>query len=208
MLTFALDAASERLSLRHVPAADAPAARVGPERTFRAQPPDTIFYVLDLELRIRCESRGRDESSRSAVRVPTPDLLPPIVEKAVRELVAPWSSGTLSRGVACPVPFLVVRTEPMFGPGGLCIGVHIDRFRQPNSLANAAATYRISPREMQVLALLLDGNHLKHIAGSLFITSSTVQDHIKSMLDKTGSRNRSELLGRVLGWNAPESVPA
>jgi len=31
-----------------------------------------------------------------------------------------------------------------------------------------------------------------------------VQDHIKSMLDKTASRNRSELIARMLGWE-PES---
>jgi DNA-binding CsgD family transcriptional regulator len=51
-----------------------------------------------------------------------------------------------------------------------------------------------------VLALLLDGNHLDQIAKQLHITPSTVQDHIKSMLDKTESRNRSELIARVLGW--------
>jgi DNA-binding CsgD family transcriptional regulator len=29
-----------------------------------------------------------------------------------------------------------------------------------------------------------------------------VQDHIKSMLDKTDSRNRSELIARILGWES------
>jgi DNA-binding CsgD family transcriptional regulator len=58
---------------------------------------------------------------------------------------------------------------------------------------------------VQVLALLLDGNHLDQIATQLSITSSTVQDHINSMLDKTGSRNRSELIARVLGWESATS---
>jgi DNA-binding CsgD family transcriptional regulator len=58
---------------------------------------------------------------------------------------------------------------------------------------------------VQVLALLLDGNHLDQIATQLSITSSTVQDHINSMLDKTGSRNRSELIARVLGWESAAS---
>jgi len=39
----------------------------------------------------------------------------------------------------------------------------------------------------------------------LFYTPSTVQDHIKSMLDKTESSNRSELIARVLGWNVAPS---
>ena len=93
----------------------------------------------------------------------------------------------------------------MSGPAGLFIGVRIDRFHPPNSLTGPATRYHISPREVQVLALLLDGNHLDQIADQLSITSSTVQDHIKSMLDKTGSRNRSELIARVLGWELSPS---
>jgi DNA-binding NarL/FixJ family response regulator len=56
-----------------------------------------------------------------------------------------------------------------------------------------------------VLALLLDGKHVDQIAKQLYITSSTVQNHIKSMRDKTESRNRSELIARDLGW---ESMPS
>ena len=70
------------------------------------------------------------------------------------------------------------------------------------SLGEAAARFHISPREVQVLALLLDGKRLEQIATQLYITSSTVQDHIRSMLEKTASRNRSELIARVLGWEA------
>jgi len=35
------------------------------------------------------------------------------------------------------------------------------------------------------------------------ITSSTVQDHIKSMLEKTNSRNRSELIAKRLESRHP-----
>jgi DNA-binding CsgD family transcriptional regulator len=92
----------------------------------------------------------------------------------------------------------------MTGPSGLFVGVRIDRFRPPNSLTTASTRFRISPREVQVLAMLLDGDHLDQISHELKITSSMVQDHIKSMLEKTESRNRSEMIARVLGW---ESAP-
>ena len=95
----------------------------------------------------------------------------------------------------------------MTGPTGLFIGVHVDRFQPANSLTGAAARYHISPREVQVLALLLDGKHLDQISDQLHITSSTVQDHIKSMLDRTESRNRSELIARVLGWESTPNAP-
>jgi DNA-binding CsgD family transcriptional regulator len=101
-----------------------------------------------------------------------------------------------------------VRTHPLSGPAGLFIGVHIDRFHTPNSLTEVALRFHISPREVQVLALLCDGRRLVQIAKQLQITSSTVQDHIKSMLDKTDSRNRSELIARVLGWeSSPGTEP-
>lgn len=126
-----------------------------------------------------------------------------------RDLIAGWRTDPVTQtvGSSRPVPFLVVRTQPMSGPAGLFVGVRIDRFHPPHSLVGPAQRYRISPRELQVLALLLDGAKLEEIGLQLHITSSTVQDHIKSMLDKTGSRNRGELIARVLSWeNTPDSV--
>ena len=48
---------------------------------------------------------------------------------------------------------------------------------------------------------------LEEIAEALNITTSTVQDHIKSMVDKTESRNRTELIARVLGWDSEPEEP-
>jgi DNA-binding CsgD family transcriptional regulator len=136
--------------------------------------------------------------------------LPAILETAVRDLTAAWSVEPITHaaGVARPVPFLVVRTQPMTGLTGLFIGVRIDRFQPPNSLSSAAVRFHISPRELQVLALLLDGAHLDEIGTRLHITSSTVQDHIRSMVEKTESRNRSGLIACVLGWECTPETPA
>ncbi len=206
MLTFALDAGSERLAaLRLQPETDEFAAPSTP-------PPDGgAFYVLDdaFEIVLAWSAERQQRIAVSGTSDLIAEHLPAVLEASVRELTASWSSdGRREPGVARPVPFLVVRTQPMSGPGGLFIGVRIDRFHAPNSLTGAAARFRISPREIQVLALLLDGEHLDHIAKRLFITSSTVQDHIKSMLDKTASRNRSELIARILGWEAPPNPRA
>jgi DNA-binding CsgD family transcriptional regulator len=89
----------------------------------------------------------------------------------------------------------------MAGPAGLFIGVSLERSKPMHSLTDAAARFRISPREVQVLALLLDGAHLDSVAERLHIASSTVQDHIKSLLEKTGTKNRSEMIAKILGWS-------
>jgi DNA-binding CsgD family transcriptional regulator len=165
--------------------------------------------VLDSDLQIVLAWSSEDQRriALTGLHTQIAARLPIVLEETVRELTSAWSAdSTKQPGVAHPVPFLVVRTQPMSGPAGFFIGVRIDRFEPPNSLTGAATRFHISPREVQVLALLLDGNHLDQIANKLHITSSTVQDHIKSMLDKTESRNRSELIARVLGWESTPSV--
>jgi DNA-binding NarL/FixJ family response regulator len=61
-------------------------------------------------------------------------------------------------------------------------------------------SFRISPRETQVLILILNGKTLNQIALELCITSSTVQDHIKNMLIKTETHTRTELIVKLFGW--------
>lgn len=157
---------------------------------------DEAFYVLDRDLQIVLASNG-DTTNR----------LPAVVEASVRELISDWTpAGFNAPGIARPLPYLVLRTQPMLGPAGLFVGVRIGRSRVPDSLSGPAARFHITPREVQVLALVLDGLHLVQIGEQLFITSSTVQDHIRSMLDKTASRNRSELIARMLGWESASQV--
>lgn len=210
MLTFALDAVSDHLSaLRLRPnTSQVPAPEAQDAAELIATPSEGAFYVLDTDLQIILAWSSEDQLRIALTGLHTrlAERLPVALEETVRGLTAAWSSDAYNApGVARPVPFLVVRTQPMSGPAGLFIGVRVDRFRPPNSLTGVASRFHISPREVQVLALLLDGNHLDQIAEQLYITSSTVQDHIKSMLDKTESRNRSELIARILGW---EYAPA
>jgi len=164
-------------------------------------------YVLDRDLHIVMTWTSQDQRRAAITGLQTrfAQRLPSVLEDTVRELTAGWQSdpSTQIPGVARPVPFLVVRTQPVSGPSGLCIGVRIDRFEPANSLVGPAARFHITPRELEVLALLLDGAKLEEIAEALNITTSTVQDHIKSMVDKSESRNRTELVARVLGWENP-----
>ncbi len=212
MLTLALDAASERLSALRLNASalarstsdhrdDAPNAIGNPEGE---------EYVLDRDLQIvmTWTSQEQRRIALTGLRTRLSQRLPTVLEDTVRELIAGWQSDPATQlpGVARPVPFLVVRTQPVTGASGLFIGVRIDRFEPANSLVGPATRFHISPRELEVLALLLDGAKLEDIGEALHITTSTVQDHIKSMVDKTESRNRTELVARVLGWeSAPET---
>ncbi len=210
LLTFALDAGSDRLAaLRLQPPFGGTGRETAPATHIPVIGPaarhEEALYVLDrdLEIVLAWSQERQRRIALTGTLAHVAERLPPVLEDSVRELTAAWETSAVKQpGIARPVAFLVVRTQPMSGPAGLFVGVRIDRFQPPNSLTGAATRFHISPREVQVLALLLDGDHLDQIAQRLHITSSTVQDHIKSMLDKTESRNRSELIARILGWES------
>lgn len=62
------------------------------------------------------------------------------------------------------------------------------------SMACLERLLAISPAEQRVLALVLEGCSNRAIAAALRLSPRTVESHISAMLEKTGCRNRSQLL--------------
>jgi DNA-binding CsgD family transcriptional regulator len=60
-----------------------------------------------------------------------------------------------------------------------------------------ARAHLLSKRETQIALLVLRGLITSEIAAKLFISSYTVQDHLKSIFDKVGVRNRRGLVTDV-----------
>lgn len=56
----------------------------------------------------------------------------------------------------------------------------------------------LSPREIEILELVVQGKTSKEIAETLFISKTTVDTHRRNLLDKTGCRSTSELLLKVI----------
>lgn len=71
---------------------------------------------------------------------------------------------------------------PMVGPSGV----------------NAAIDALLTPREHEVLELILAGASNSAIAERLVITTGTVKSHVKRVLRKLGAANRSEAISRYL----------
>ena len=64
---------------------------------------------------------------------------------------------------------------------------------------------RISPAEIRVLQLMLNGSSNRTIAAQLQLSPRTVESHVSAMLDKTGCRNRSQLM--IWGLQRPNVAP-
>jgi ligand-binding sensor domain-containing protein/DNA-binding CsgD family transcriptional regulator len=58
-------------------------------------------------------------------------------------------------------------------------------------------TYGLTAREQEILRLVLQGTSNKDIAGKLFISASTVRNHIYNIYQKLEVRNRLELINRI-----------
>ncbi|MFW6091620.1 MAG: LuxR C-terminal-related transcriptional regulator [Actinomycetota bacterium] len=75
--------------------------------------------------------------------------------------------------------------------------VIVERSRPSDVLPLVVAAYELSAREEEVLAELTTGRTTSEIAANLFISRHTVRDHIKSILEKTSTTSRGELLSRL-----------
>jgi DNA-binding CsgD family transcriptional regulator len=167
------------------------------------------FFLLtqDLEVEFEWHSTSAAHASLAELVAPRKSRLPLFLQRAVRRLTLSWNFsriGTCVAGVAYPIPGIALRVVPMRGAGVL-IGVFLEEQALGHPLEHAAALYRISPREREVLHALLDGHSVADIATTLNLAESTVNDHIARMIVKTNASNRIEMAATLLGWPAVRS---
>ncbi len=70
--------------------------------------------------------------------------------------------------------------------------------------AGAVATPRVSPRELEVAALVAQGCGNREIGERLFVSPRTVETHVQHLMDKLGVSSRAE----IAAWHAREVAGA
>ncbi|MFB7476945.1 LuxR C-terminal-related transcriptional regulator [Kitasatospora sp. NPDC056184] len=150
-------------------------------------------------------------------------------DAAARELIRRMAE-PVSRAGAVPTGFLTVASRAARGTGGsevrLCtldgrwfalsaspldggdgrdgeVAVVISPASPLHRLPVALLAHGLSPRERQVALHAVRGSSTKDIATLLHLTAPTVQQHVTAVLDKTGVRNRRELVALLAADHLP-----
>ena len=77
------------------------------------------------------------------------------------------------------------------------VAIVLERAASPESTAIRLEAHGVTAREREIAGLLARGLTNPEIAARLVISPYTVQDHIKSLFEKTGVSSRQELVARV-----------
>lgn len=84
------------------------------------------------------------------------------------------------------------------------IGVELAQLGIPPSILPISCHYRahpefgrLSPREMEVVRLFMEGHRVSNIAGVLYISQHTVRNHLQSVYRKLGVSSQAELIEKL-----------
>ena len=77
------------------------------------------------------------------------------------------------------------------------VAIVLERTPSPQSTSIRLEAYGVTPREREIAILLAQGLTNPEIATRLVLSPYTVQDHIKSLFEKTEVSSRQELVARV-----------
>ncbi|MFZ0041366.1 MAG: helix-turn-helix transcriptional regulator [Solirubrobacteraceae bacterium] len=101
--------------------------------------------------------------------------------------------------VAVPTPTGWITLHASLPDGGADgrVAIVLERSASPQTTALRLEAHGVTPREREIATLLARGMTNPEIARALVLSPYTVQDHIKSLFEKTGVTSRQELVARI-----------
>ncbi len=103
----------------------------------------------------------------------------------------------LSRVLSRAGRWMVLHGAALVGSGARRVAVIVEPAHPARISTLLMAAYGLTEREQDVTRLVLQGNSTGEIGERLAVLAQTVQQHLKSVFDKTGVRSRRELVGKV-----------
>lgn len=118
----------------------------------------------------------------------------------VREHATAYRAAGERETTALMFPDLLVHIVDVQGSAGMKIVAAFINFAHRDPIRQASRAFNLTPREGQVVALLLRGCRAAEVAKALDISELTVGDYFKRLRSKTGARTQSGMIARLLGW--------
>jgi DNA-binding NarL/FixJ family response regulator len=161
------------------------------------------LLLLDADLRIVFADWTAMFSILRAVPEPAEPMtvLPEPLYSAIRKAVSTWTPDSPCESIVEPIPDLILRVSRLTGRDEELIAVVCEGRARRDDISSAAQAFGLTKRETEVLSMVLHGHRSSEIAEELSIAETTVEEHLTQLLSKTKSRNRSEMIARVLGWS-------
>jgi DNA-binding CsgD family transcriptional regulator len=91
----------------------------------------------------------------------------------------------------------VLQASPLIGGDDGQVAVTIEPAIGDQLVGLLLVAYGLTARERDICREVIAGYSTADIAGRLFISAHTVQDHLKSVFAKVGVRSRGELVARL-----------
>lgn len=93
--------------------------------------------------------------------------------------------------------WMKIEVAPLDGPHDGWVAVNLRTATAAETFDLLCRAYDLTRREREIVALIVAGLDTREISRRLFISSYTVQDHLKAVFDKVGIHSRRELLSRL-----------
>lgn len=186
------DALSLLIAMQHPGVELRPASRLDEALAVLGSQDPPALVLLDLSLTdsagLQTLLRVRDASPQSRVIVLSADDRPETVLAAIDAGAAGFIPKTADAGVLQHALAVVLAGGVYVPPMTLLLGGGAPAAEAPRD----AASLGLSPRQVDVLRLLIAGHSNKVIARRLEISPSTVRTHVEALFERLGAHNRTQ----------------
>jgi DNA-binding CsgD family transcriptional regulator len=161
------------------------------------------LVMIDTEWQIRSATPGAEHW---LARLPDGDLRAGRLPSAVLAVAAQSlpdrkrkEPGTVafSRVLATDGTWILLHGAPLQGEDQPRVAVILEPAHPARIYPLLMSAYGLTQRERDVVELVLTGSSTAEIAGTLVVSPLTVQNHLKSIFEKTGVRSRRDLVGKI-----------
>lgn len=130
-------------------------------------------------------------------------LLPPVVYGIAGRLLAaadePSGENARARVRTATGAWAVLDGSRLEGDAGGRVAITIRSATADEMIEILCRAYELTPRQSELVRLVVGGLRTQQLAERLFIAPYTVKDHLKAVFTKVGVRSRGELVGRLTG---------